>query len=122
MRAERIKSVRQIRRIRRVRKKVSGTSQRPRLAVSRSHRSICAQIIDDSTGRTLCAASSQGKELRGQIAYGGNRQAATTVGKALGEKARQLGIETVCFDRRGRRYHGRIRALAEAAREAGLKF
>ena len=93
MRAERIKSVRQARRVRRVRKKISGVAQRPRLAVSRSHRSIYAQIIDDSTGRTLCAASSQGKELRGQIGYGGNRQAAAAVGKALGEKARGLGID-----------------------------
>jgi len=123
MRAERIKSDRQARRVRRVRKKISGTPQRPRLAVSRSHRSIHAQVIDDSSGRTLCAASSQGKELRGQIgSYGGNRQAAAVVGKALGEKARALGIETICFDRRGRKYHGRIKALAEAAREAGLKF
>jgi len=122
MKAERIKSVRQARRVRRVRKKISGTPQRPRLAVSRSHRSIHAQVIDDSTGRTLCAASSQGKELREQIGYGGNRQAAAVVGKALGEKARALGIETICFDRRGRKYHGRIKALAEAAREAGLNF
>ncbi len=123
MRAGRIKSVRQARRVRRVRKKISGTPQRPRLAVSRSHRSIHAQVIDDSSGRTLCAVSSQGKELRGQIgSYGGNQQAAAVVGKALGEKARALGIETICFDRRGRKYHGRIKALAEAAREAGLKF
>ena len=122
MRAERIKSDRQARRVRRVRKRVSGTPQRPRLAVSRSHRSIHAQVIDDSSGQTLCAASSQGKELRGQIGYGGNRQAAALVGKALGEKARALGIETICFDRRGRKYHGRIKVLAEAAREAGLKF
>ena len=79
MRAGRIKSVRQARRVRRVRKKISGTPQRPRLAVSRSHRSIHAQVIDDSSGRTLCAAYSQGKELRGQIGYGGNRQAAAVV-------------------------------------------
>ena len=123
MRAEWIKSDRQARRVRRVRKKISGTPQRPRLAVSRSHRSIHAQVIDDATGRTLCAASAQGKELRGQIgSYGGNCQAAAVVCKALGEKARALGIETVCFDRRGRKYPGRIKALAEAARDAGLKF
>ena len=74
------------------------------------------------TGRVLCVASSQAKDLRDQIGYGGNRKAAAFVGKALGEKACALGIETVCFDRRGRRYHGRIKALADAAREAGLKF
>jgi large subunit ribosomal protein L18 len=122
MRAERVKSARQARRVRRVRKKVSGGPQRPRLTVARSHRNIHAQIIDDTAGRVLCAASSQAKELRAQIGYGGNQQAATIVGKALGEQARSQGIEQVCFDRRGRKYHGRVKALADAAREAGLKF
>jgi len=122
MRAERVKDIRQARRVRRVRKKVSGMPQRPRLAVARSHRNIQAQIIDDTVGRVLCAASSGGKELRGEIGYGGNRRAAAMVGKVLSAKAVALGIEQVCFDRRGRRYHGRIKALADAAREAGLKF
>jgi large subunit ribosomal protein L18 len=117
-----VRSWRLVRRTCRVRKKVNGTPQRPRLAVVRSHRQISAQIIDDTLGRTLCAVSTQSKELREQVRGGGNVKAAAIVGKILGEKAKQLGIEAVCFDRRGRRYHGRIKALAEAAREAGLKF
>jgi len=122
MRAELIKNRRAARRVLRVRKKVNGTSTRPRLAVSRSHRHISAQIIDDTVGRTLCAVSTNTKELRAQVGYGGNRKAAEVAGKMLGERARQLGIEQVALDRRGLRYHGRIKALAEAARAAGLKF
>lgn len=114
------KAIRLSRRVLRVRKTVLGTPQRPRLAVARSHQNISAQIIDDTTGRTLCAASTLGKELG--LKYGGNCRAAAAVGKSLGEKARALGIEAVCFDRRGRKFHGRIKALADAAREAGLKF
>lgn len=117
-----LKVKRLTRRVRRVRKRVDGKAGRPRLIVSRSNRNIYAQIIDDMTGRTLCAAGTQTRELRGQVSCGGNAQAAALVGKALGEKARSLGIETVCFDRHGRKYHGRIKALAEAARETGLKF
>ena len=117
-----LKIIRHQRRIKRVRKKVFGTPERPRLAVWRSHRNISAQIIDDTTGRTLCCVSTLSRELRDSIGYGGNCAAAATVGKLIGEKARALGIEKVCFDRRGRKYHGRIKALAEAAREAGLKF
>ena len=117
-----LKNKRQARRVRRVRKTVNGTAERPRLAVSRSNRNIYAQIIDDMAGRTLCAVGTMSKELRQQVSYGGNVKAAQVIGKSLGEKARQLGIEQVCFDRRGRRYHGRLKALAEAAREAGLKF
>jgi large subunit ribosomal protein L18 len=122
MRAELIKNRRAARRVLRVRKKVSGTSARPRLAVARSNRHISAQIIDDTVGRTLCAVSTNAKELRAQVGYGGNKQAAAVAGKVLGERARQLGIEQVALDRRGLRYHGRIKALAEAARAAGLKF
>ncbi len=122
MKRELIKVRRLERRVHRVRKKAVGTPERPRLAVSRSNRNITAQIIDDMQGRTLCAVCSGQKELREQIAYGGNVKAAAVVGKSLGEKAKQLGIQQVCLDRRGRRYHGRIKALAEAAREAGLKF
>ncbi|MGD8452936.1 MAG: 50S ribosomal protein L18 [Phycisphaerae bacterium] len=117
-----LKAIRLRRRVRRVRKRISGTPERPRLAIWRSHRNIAAQIIDDTTGRTVCAISSQSEALRKELPYGGNRAAATIVGKALAQRARELGIETVCFDRRGLLYHGRIRALAEAAREAGLKF
>lgn len=122
MRTEFLKVARHERRIRRVRKKVDGTPARPRLAVSRSNTGIYAQIIDDVARRTLCGVSSRGKEIREQVTYGGNVKAAAVVGKALAEKARALGIEQVCFDRRGRKYHGRIKALADAAREAGLKF
>ena len=122
MKLEIRKYARQTRRKRRVRKHVSGTPDRPRLAVYRSLRNISAQIIDDLSGRTLCHASTQSKDLRSVCALGGNRAAAALVGKALAEKARELGIEQICFDRGGRKFHGRIKALAEAAREAGLKF
>lgn len=117
-----LKAHRQQKRIRRVRGSVFGSPERPRLAVYRSNRNIHAQIIDDVAGKTLCAVGSEMKELRGQVGYGGNVKAAAAIGKLLGEKARALGIERVCFDRRGRKYHGRIKALADAAREAGLKF
>ena len=109
-------------RTRRVRGTLLGSAERPRLSVFRSNRNIHAQIIDDVAGKTLCAVGSEMKELRGQLGYGGNAKAAAVVGKLLGEKAKSLGIEKVCFDRRGRRFHGRIKALADAAREAGLKF
>jgi large subunit ribosomal protein L18 len=122
MRAVRLKSARRQRRVQRVRKKLMGTGERPRLAVARSHRQIAAQIIDDIAGRTLCAVASDGPDLGDTLKYGGNIAAAKQVGKLLGEKAKALGIQAVCFDRRGRAYHGRIKALADAAREAGLKF
>jgi large subunit ribosomal protein L18 len=120
MRERLIKNVRQTRRRKRVRKKTFGTPERPRLSVARSHRNVYAQVIDDLSGRTLCGVSSESKELRG--AYGGNVKAAVAVGKAIAEKARALGVEQVCFDRGGRKYHGRIKALAEAVREGGLKL
>ena len=120
MRRELIKTWRAARRIKRVRRKVRGEVGRPRLAVMRSLRNIGAQIIDDDRGRTLCAVSTESKEL--QVGYGGNVAAAKLVGKALAEKAKQLGIEQVSFDRRGHKYHGRVKALADAAREAGLKL
>lgn len=117
-----LKHARLLRRQVRGRKRLFGTAKRPRLAVSRSLQNIYAQVIDDLTGKTLCAVSTQGETVRSECKYGGNRKAATLVGKLIGEKAKSLGIEAVCFDRRGRRYHGRIKALADAAREAGLKF
>ncbi len=122
MRQELIKTWRATRRMYRVRKKVGGTSERPRLAVTRSHRNLTAQIIDDTVGRTLCAVYTGDKELRAVMAYGGNAKAAAVAGKLLGEKALKLGIQQVCLDRRGNRYHGRLKAFADAAREAGLKF
>ena len=106
----------------RLRKKIAGTSARPRLSVHRSVRHIRAQVIDDRAGRTLAAASSLDEGVRAQIRGGGNLAAAKVVGKMIAERARAQGIENVVFDRGGYRYHGRVQALAEAAREAGLKF
>ena len=103
----------------RVRGKVSGTPQRPRLNVFRSRAHIYAQIIDDSAGVTLCAASSVEKSFDGET---GNKEAAKKVGQLIAERARDKGIETVVFDRGGYLYHGRVQALAESARESGLKF
>lgn len=106
----------------RMRKKLTGTSSRPRLSVFRSLRHIRAQVIDDHTGRTLASANSLDKEVRKEIKGGGNIAAAKVVGKAIAERARAAGVGEVVFDRGGYQYHGRIQALAEAAREAGLKF
>ncbi len=103
---------------RRIRRKVQGTTARPRLAVYRSLNHIYAQIIDDEQGRTLAAASTAEKDLRG--ATGGNVEAAERVGRAIAERAIGLGIESVVFDRGGYLYHGRVKALTDAAREAGL--
>ena len=102
----------------RIRKTVVGTESRPRLAVFRSARHIYAQAIDDAAGRTLASASTCEKDTD----YGGNIQGATAVGKLIAERCRSKDIETVVFDRGGFKYHGRIKALADAAREAGLKF
>lgn len=121
MRLQQLKNKRRARRIIRVRKKVSGSAQCPRLAVSRSHKNIYAQLIDDVAGKTLCAVSTMQKEFKA-LGYGGNIKAAAAVGKAIAEKAKGLGIAAAAFDRRGQRYHGRIKALADAAREAGLKL
>ncbi|MBF0625033.1 MAG: 50S ribosomal protein L18 [Magnetococcales bacterium] len=110
-------------RARRVRYKIRQVgSGHPRLSVFRSARHIYAQIIDDTQGRTLVSASTLEKEVREQMANGGNKEAAAEVGKRLAEKARAAAIETVVFDRGSFRYHGRAKALADAAREGGLKF
>ncbi|MEO1496988.1 MAG: 50S ribosomal protein L18 [Planctomycetota bacterium] len=106
----------------RVRKRLSGTAERPRLSVARSHRNITAQLIDDTSGKTLVSASTADKDLGSGIKYGGNADAATAVGKAVAEKAAAAGVKQVCFDRGPYKYHGRVAALAEAAREAGLEF
>jgi len=106
----------------RVRKRFQGTAQRPRLSVFRSHKNVYAQVIDDQAGKTLVSASSQDRELRDQIKNGGNVEAAQVVGKALAEKAIAQGISQACFDRGRFKYHGRVAALADAAREAGLQF
>lgn len=104
----------------RLRRHISGTAERPRLNVYRSLSNIYAQVIDDVAGNTIVAASSLDKELN--LAYGGNIEAAAAVGKLVAERALAKGIETVVFDRGGYIYHGRVAALAEGAREAGLKF
>ena len=103
----------------RVRKSVEGTPQRPRLAVFRSNRHIVAQVIDDIAGITLAAASTLEAELR---STGGNREGAAKVGTLVAERAKAAGVEAVVFDGGGYRYHGRVAAVAEAAREAGLEF
>jgi large subunit ribosomal protein L18 len=105
-----------------MRKRVIGTSDRPRLCVHRSSRHVRAQVIDDSTGKTIAAASSLDKEVRATIKGGGNIAASKVVGKVIADRARAKGVEKVVFDRGGYQYHGRVQALAEAAREAGLKF
>ena len=104
----------------RIRSKVSGTEQRPRLSVFRSNKEIYAQIIDDVTGKTIGSASSRDKDIAS--ASGNKAEKASLVGKALAEKAKKAGIDMVSFDRGGYLYHGRVKVLADAAREAGLKF
>lgn len=106
----------------RVRTTIAGMPERPRLCVFRSLKHVYAQVIDDRSGRTLASASSLDKETRKQLKGGGNIAAAKVVGRVIAERARAVGIEKVVFDRGGYKYHGRIQALAEAAREVGLKF
>ncbi len=113
---------RRIARHQRVRKNLHGTPEMPRLCVYRSNKNISVQIIDDVNGVTLASASTLDKELKGQIANGGNKEAAKAVGEAIARRALDKGIETVAFDRGGFLYHGRVKELAEGAREAGLKF
>ena len=112
------------RRHRRVRKHVSGTAARPRLAVFRSLRHIGAQLVDDSTGRTLVAASTTEPALRAVLgdANACTAAGASAIGKTISERAKAAGVDTVVFDRAGYLFHGRVKALAEAAREGGLKF
>ncbi len=115
-----------LRRKRRVRKKIFGTSERPRLSVFRSCKHIYAQIIDDVQGRTLVAASSLTPEIRQRLAElkkeGGKTAVARAVGELIGKRAIEAGIKKVCFDRGGYKYHGRVKALADGARAAGLEF
>ena len=108
-----------LKRHKRVRAKISGTAARPRLCVFRSLQHIYAQLIDDTKGTTLAAASSLEKDFG---SYGGNKEAAEKIGKLIAERAKDLGITTVVFDRGGNVYHGRVQALAEGARAGGLEF
>ena len=111
-----------LKRHKRVRGKIAGTPERPRLNVFRSGANIYAQVIDDQNGVTLVSASSLDKEIKGQNVSGGNAEGAKLVGALVAKRAIEKGITTVVFDRGGYIYHGRVAALAEAAREAGLKF
>jgi large subunit ribosomal protein L18 len=106
----------------RLRKRLQGTPERPRLSVYRSLKHIYAQVIDDVSGRSLVAASTLSEPLRDALKGTGNRASAAKVGELLAARAKEAGIKAVCFDRGGRKYHGRIKALAEAARKGGLKF
>ena len=121
MQFERIKKAR-IRRKYRSRRKIFGTPDRPRLSVFRSSRHIYAQIIDDISGVTLASASTRSKALRKDVTKSGNKAAAEAVGTAIAKQATGVGIKCVSFDRNRYRYHGRVRALAEAARKSGLAF
>lgn len=111
-----------VRRHLRVRKKINGTAARPRLNVFRSSKHIYAQLIDDVAGVTLAAASTLDKELNGEVKNGGSVESARKVGELVAKRAKEKGVSEVVFDRGGYLYHGRIQALAEAAREAGLEF
>lgn len=106
----------------RIRKRIHGAITRPRLNVYRSNKHIYAQIIDDDRGATLTSASTLDPTVKAEVSNGGNKAAAKVVGRLIAERAREKGIEAVLFDRGGYLYHGRIQVLAEAAREAGLKF
>ena len=106
----------------RVRKKIFGTADRPRLSVHRSSKHIYAQIIDDESGKTLASASTLDKSLRESLDSGANKSAAAEVGKLIAKRAKEKGVEVVVFDRGGFVYHGRVSALADAAREGGLLF
>jgi large subunit ribosomal protein L18 len=118
-----LKQVRLQRRKWSVRNSLFGTTERPRLSVFRSDKHIYAQIIDDYAGKTLVAVASTSAEVRGaELKNGGNIAAAKKIGLAIASKAKEAGITAVCFDRGGRMYHGRVKALADAAREGGLKF
>lgn len=116
------KAARRTRRHKRVRASVSGTPDRPRLAIYKSVRHIHAQVIDDLAGKTLASASSVESQAHGGDVKPGNAKSAAIVGKLIAERAKKAGVSAVAFDRGGFKYHGRVKALADAAREAGLKF
>jgi large subunit ribosomal protein L18 len=106
----------------RVRKHLRGTAERPRLTVCRTLRNISAQVVDDESGKTLASASTADKSLAKSLKYGGNKAAAEAIGKAIAERAAKAGVKQVRFDRGSCKYHGRVAALAEAARAGGLEF
>ena len=106
----------------RVRRRLKGTAEQPRLSVFRSLKHIYAQVIDDDTGRAVASASTRDEGLASQVKYGGNKDSAAIVGKAVAERALAAGVKQIKFDRGAYKYHGRVAALADAAREAGLEF
>ncbi len=110
------------RRHRRVRGKISGTAERPRLCVTRSNNNMYVQFIDDVAGKTICGVSTMGADFKATGKNGGNVEGAAALGEIAGKKAQESGVTEVVFDRGGNLYHGRVKALAEAVREAGLKF
>jgi large subunit ribosomal protein L18 len=116
------KQVRLQRRKWNIRSRIFGSTERPRLSIFRSDKHIYAQLIDDYAGKTLASAASTIKDVRGDLKNGGNIAAAQRVGKEIAQRAKQLGVTKVAFDRGGRMYHGRVKALADAAREGGLSF
>ena len=116
------KNQKRIERHNRIRNKITGTPERPRLNIFKSSKHIYAQVIDDATGTTLVSASTQDKELREKVAELTKQEAAKLVGKTVGERAKEKDINTVVFDRGGYLYHGRVKLLAEGARESGLEF
>lgn len=122
MKKQKVIQMRRIRRTYRVRANIRGTAERPRLCVFRSHKHFGCQLIDDEAGKTLVSSSTRDKSLRSEVKYGGNKTAAAAVGKAIAEKALAAGIKLACFDRGQNKYHGRIAAAAQAARDAGLEF
>lgn len=117
-----IKLERRIRRKRRIRKRIMGTELKPRLSVFRSLKHIYAQAIDDASGRTIVAASTLDKEIRGKLKNGGNKEAAAEVGKLMGQRLLNKGLTQIVFDRSGYKYHGRVKALANGLRSTGIKF
>jgi large subunit ribosomal protein L18 len=116
------KNQKRIERHNRIRNKITGTPERPRLNIFKSSKHIYAQVIDDATGTTLVSASTQDKELREKVAELTKQEAAKLVGKTVGERAKEKDINAVVFDRGGYLYHGRVKLLAEGARESGLEF
>ena len=119
---QRLVQTRRLRRQRHVRNRLAGTPERPRLAVFRSSKHIYAQMVNDRPGRPWSRPARWSPEVKAQAKYGGNKAAAALVGRVVAERAKKAGIDKICFDRRSYKYHGRVAALAEAAREAGLKF
>jgi large subunit ribosomal protein L18 len=119
---QRKKKERRLRRIRRVKKDIFGTPQRPRLCVFRSNKHFYAQIVDDQEGKTLVSANTLMEGIKSRFRHGGNIDAARVVGESIARVAIEKGIDKVCFDKRWYKYHGRVKAFAQAARQAGLRF